>query len=114
MNDGEKKVVANMIGIYCSAKHKTNSGLCEECRRLLDYASERLEKCPFGKEKPTCETCSIHCYKPQMRDEIRAVMRFSGPRMLFKHPVSALRHLFKEKTQKRGCAAASVKQQLNG
>ena len=37
---------------------------CEECRRFLDYAERRLEKCPYGEAKPTCARCPIHCYKP--------------------------------------------------
>jgi hypothetical protein len=27
-----------------------------------------------------------------MREKIRAVMRFSGPRMLLYHPITAIRH----------------------
>ena len=34
-----------------------------------------------------------HCYKPEMRERIRQVMRYSGPRMITKHPVAAIRHL---------------------
>ena len=28
-----------------------------------------------------------------MREKIRTVMRYSGPRMLGKHPIAAIRHL---------------------
>ena len=30
---------------------------------------------------------------PQMRERIRAVMRYAGPRMITRHPVAAVRHL---------------------
>jgi len=43
--------------------------------------------------KTTCARCAVHCYNPEMRRGICAVMRYSGPRMFFYHPVMALRHL---------------------
>lgn len=96
MNEDEKKVVNKMIRIYCKLRHKTSSGLCNQCLELRNYAMLRLEKCPFGEKKPTCESCSIHCYKDNMRQEIREVMRFAGPRMIFVHPKDAIRHLFQK------------------
>jgi hypothetical protein len=30
---------------------------------------------------------------PLMRDDIRAVMRYAGPRMLLHHPILAVQHL---------------------
>ncbi len=82
-----------MIRIYCRSKHNTHSSLCAECAALENYAHERLEHCPFGEQKRACKNCEIHCYKPEYRDKIRKVMRFSGPRMLFFHPLEAVRHL---------------------
>ena len=60
---------------------------------LLAYARVRLDKCRYGTEKPTCANCPTHCYKPAMRERVREVMRYSGPRMLRKHPVLAVAHL---------------------
>ena len=68
--------------------------LCPQCQALLDYAHQRLERCKFGNEKPSCTRCPVHCYKPAMRQQIRQVMRFSGPRMLLHNPVLAIRHLW--------------------
>ena len=34
-------------------------------------------------------------------EKIRAVMRFSGPRMMFRHPVMAVRHVLEVKKEKR-------------
>lgn len=96
MNEGEKKVVGRMITIYCRANHHPATGLCDECKALSDYAIKRLENCPFGENKPTCESCSVHCYKSDMRERIRIVMRYAGPRMLFIHPVDTVKHLFQE------------------
>jgi len=50
-----------------------------------------MSRCPFGPDKPTCAKCPIHCYKPQVRERVREVMRFAGPRMLLRHPVLAVR-----------------------
>lgn len=35
-----------------------------------------------------------------MREKIRAVMRFSGPRMLLVHPVLAVRHLLESRRER--------------
>ena len=43
---------------------------------------------------------SVHCYQPQMRGQIRQGMRYSGPRMLFHHPVMAIRHLIESHKEK--------------
>ena len=96
MNDDEKRVVAKMITVYCNAKHNTKNRLCEDCSKLNQYAFERLERCPFGEEKPTCGSCSIHCYKPDMKAKIKKVMRFAGPRMLFLSPIYTVKHFYKE------------------
>ncbi len=89
----ERSTVAAMIGIYCQGQHGTGNGLCPDCRALQDYAWRRLEKCPFQEGKTTCSKCPIHCYRLEMRESIRRVMRYAGPRMLLRHPVLALWHL---------------------
>ena len=91
----EKLVVKEMIELYCKKKEK-NKELCEECKSLLDYAYNRLDHCKFGEYKSSCQKCPIHCYKKDMRERMRQVMRFSGPRMLFYHPVAALKHLLQK------------------
>ena len=68
--------------------------LCPQCQALLDYAHKRLEHCKFGEDKPSCTRCPVHCYKPAMREQIRQVMRYSGPRMLLHDPIMAIRHLW--------------------
>ncbi|MBD3591667.1 nitrous oxide-stimulated promoter family protein [Bacteroides sp. GM023] len=88
----EKKVVELMIRIYCRKKEK-NADLCPDCEELLCYAHARLDRCPFGEKKSSCKKCTVHCYKPAMRERMRLVMRFSGPRMMLYAPWEALRHL---------------------
>ena len=89
----ERRTVEAMIEIYCQEQHETESGLCPECAMLANYAQQRLQKCPFQEGKTTCAKCPVHCYEPGARQEIRAVMRYAGPRMLYRHPKMALWHL---------------------
>jgi YbgA-like uncharacterized protein len=88
----ETKTVAVMIQDYCR-DHHAGTETCLECSELLDYALERLGKCPFQEGKTTCTNCAVHCYKPEIREKIRIVMRYSGPRMIYRHPILALFHL---------------------
>ena len=88
----EKSTVKIMIALYCKKK-EGNKTLCHECKSLTYYALARLDNCKFGNSKPTCKKCPIHCYKPEMRAKIKQVMSFSGPLMIFFHPIMALRHL---------------------
>ena len=90
--DREKKTLKAMIALYCREKHAPAEGLCADCAALQDYAMLRLERCKFGADKPKCAACPIHCYKPAMRETIRDVMRYAGPRMLVHHPVLAVQH----------------------
>ena len=91
--DWEKRTVRHMIELWCRKNHG-GKGLCGECRELLEYSLARLEHCKFGNTKTKCHKCPVHCYRPDMREKIRTVMRFSGPRMLLYHPLEALRYLF--------------------
>lgn len=88
----ERKTVEAMIRLFCRNRHG-GGDLCPTCEELLAYAGKRLEACPCGEGKPTCTRCPVHCYKPGMREQIRQVMRYSGPRMVWRHPVMAAFHL---------------------
>lgn len=94
----EKIVAGQMVEIYCRHTHGRSrvDGLCDDCKALLEYVYHRLDKCPKGDTKPTCRKCEIHCYNPQRREQIRDVMRVAGPRMMLRHPLSAIRHLMAE------------------
>ncbi|MEG1838759.1 MAG: nitrous oxide-stimulated promoter family protein [Bacteroidaceae bacterium] len=86
----EKQTVNKMVRLYCRLNHHTQRTLCPDCQELLDYATQRLENCKFGEHKTTCVKCPVHCYCANMRERIKQVMRFSGPRMVIYHPF----HLF--------------------
>jgi len=92
----EWQTISAMVQIYCRAhKHSRLSeveALCPDCQSLLDYAAVRLDRCRFGTEKPTCARCPVHCYIPMRREQVRAIMRYSGPRMVSRHPILSLWH----------------------
>ena len=108
----EWKTMAAMVRGYCHDRHATAAGLCPGCRELLDYATLRLDHCRFGAGKPTCAHCPVHCYRRYRRDQMKVVMRYADPRMLWRHPVLSLRHWWdgfrKAPPLDKGCAAFSV------
>ena len=63
----EKMLVSEMIALYCRKQHHTL--------------------------KTFCSACKVHCYQPEMREKIRTVMRWAGPRMLPVHPVLSIKHV---------------------
>lgn len=90
----EVRLIPRMIEIYCHGKHHTNKHeLCKECEELKEYSLFRLSKCPFKVNKKFCIFCKIHCYKPDMKVRIKEVMKYSGPRMLFSHPIFSISHV---------------------
>ena len=97
--DEEKLVVEQMVHLYCQ-KREGHAELCPNCKKLLEYAFSRLDRCRYGVNKPTCKQCPIHCYRPEQRERIRTVMRWSGPKMILYHPLTAIRHLLREKKDK--------------
>ena len=97
--DSETRVVENMISLYCQKNHGVEV-MCKECEEMKNYAQDRLTQCPFGENEMACNVCHVHCYKASMRTAIRAIMRFSGPRMLFYYPKDFFRHLIKNITLK--------------
>jgi hypothetical protein len=89
----ENETLLVMTLIYCRAVHGTKSGLCADCSAVVEYADQKINKCPWGKKKPVCTHCPIHCFELDMRQRIRKIMRFSGPRMLLRHPITTLFHI---------------------
>ncbi|HKZ44930.1 MAG TPA: nitrous oxide-stimulated promoter family protein [Anaerolineales bacterium] len=95
--DREARTLQAMFAIYCRKKHNNQSELCSSCQELAEYSFNRLDRCPFQEGKTTCANCPIHCYKPAMREQIRDVMRFSGPRMMLDHPILTIRHFLDDR-----------------
>ncbi|HZK24708.1 MAG TPA: nitrous oxide-stimulated promoter family protein [Oscillospiraceae bacterium] len=92
----EEKTVTKMVDIYCQGNHGSTTELCADCNELLAYSKERIDKCPFGEQKPVCGKCTVHCYAAQQREAIKKVMRYAGPRMLYKSPLLTVRYLYRK------------------
>lgn len=90
--DNEKRVVEQMVKLYCLRKLHLPA-IDDEHKGLIAYAHKRLDGCKFSEQKKACQHCPIHCYKPDMREKIRAIMRWAGPRMIIYNPIAAIRHL---------------------
>lgn len=90
--DSEKHDIRCIIGLYC--RHRLGQReMPDEYRALADYAESRLDRCRFGEDKTSCKRCPIHCYRPDMRERMRQLMRWIGPRMIFYAPGLTLRHI---------------------
>lgn len=99
----EIDMVSEMIQLYCKRKHKNlyhNGILCDECQELMDYSIARTTRCPFMESKTFCSNCKVHCYSSDMREKIRDVMKFSGPRMMLVHPVICIWHVITSSAEK--------------
>jgi hypothetical protein len=94
----ELKTIEAMVRMYCRGHgHAQDRILCTSCAELCEYAARRLARCVFGDAKPTCSNCVVHCYNAGMREHIRSVMRWAGPRMLLRHPILGIAHLIDER-----------------
>ncbi|MEN0615573.1 nitrous oxide-stimulated promoter family protein [Klebsiella indica] len=92
----EKKTISSMISLYRRLCQDASDD-AEHYRALNAYADKRLDKCVFGEEKPACRQCPVHCYQPARREEMKQIMRWAGPRMLWRHPILTFRHLIDDK-----------------
>ena len=95
----ESNTVATMIRLYCHQNHDRDR-LCLECKKLLDSSRKRLDRCPLQEGKTTYKKRPVHCFMPEMREMIRAVMRYSDPRMIYIHPIMAIEHRIDGRRQK--------------
>lgn len=110
----ESLTMTKMVGIHCSAHHAGSEvAPCASCQEFLDYAERRLQKCPYGEDKPTCANCPIHCYKPARRAQVKEIMRYAGPRMLLRHPLLAITHQLDSLRKARHPRELTRQQRLN-
>lgn len=86
----EAKIVSLMIHLYCLHHDDIDES------ELLTYALSRIKRCPMMETKTFCTQCSIHCYQQDMQNKIKKVMRYSGPRMIFYHPILAIKHIIQK------------------
>jgi hypothetical protein len=105
----ESVIVQAMIKMYCLENHNSEGSLCMECSVLSVYAKKRLLSCMYGDIKPVCKHCPVHCYSPVMREQMRLVMRWAGPRMIFRKPLFAITHMIDNFIASKPTAKSSLK-----
>ena len=89
----EQETILKMVSIYCNRFHRPDDGVCSECRELMEYASQCISACTYGAHKPVCGRCPTNCFRDDRYARVVAIMRYAGPRMLYKHPLLALSHI---------------------
>lgn len=87
--DREINTLKVMIQMYCEGKKIRP----DEATALTAYTVNQAANCRYGDTKPECEKCKTHCYKPEMREKIKKVMKWSGPRMIYRHPIMLIYHM---------------------
>jgi hypothetical protein len=104
-NEWERRTIEKMVALYCRNNHvgrniksaTLKKDICEECNSLLEYSLQRIDKCQFGIHKSNCSDCTVHCFKPEMREAVKKAMRYSGPRMIFNYPFTAIVYIYRKK-----------------
>lgn len=104
-------MLLHFTAVYCREKHDEERSIvaidepelqslplhkypvCSACREFLLYAFERRLRCPL-EEKPLCKHCPVHCYKPEYREKVRKIMRFSGQYLIMRGRLDLLWHYF--------------------
>ncbi len=89
------KTTKSMVQMYCRHKHGHHIP-CDDCLNFLQYANKRLLKCRYAKFKPVCQKCKTHCYSKKYKQMAKEIMSYAGPRMIYKHPLLAIYHLYEK------------------
>ena len=76
------RVALESVAVDAGFYGKRTPLLCTDCADFARYVEQRTEACPH-KPKPFCAVCDIKCYKSDMAEYSRMVMRYSGPRSIF-------------------------------
>lgn len=97
--DKDRKTLEAIGLIYCRAHHesasKDEAGLCPSCREAVDATLERAQNCPNDHDG-NCQDCDIKCQRGEAQERIKRIMRYSAPRMLFRHPLMTFEYLRKK------------------
>ena len=100
-HDGRERTALASDGVELGVYGRKLPIVCEECAELLRYAEKRRAFCP-KEPKPFCSYCDTHCYKPEMREYMREVMRYAGPRSWrHGHAIDGVKHVIDGKRFKR-------------
>lgn len=101
------RLIGKFVEVYCDGKHAGierrtfllpeklgERRMCAECAGFMAYAVARRLNCPLEAEKPSCKHCRIHCYGKEQRDKVRAVMAYSGRKLMLRGRLDYVWHYF--------------------
>jgi Nitrous oxide-stimulated promoter len=92
--EDEKITIQMMIELYCRNNHRNTIYLCDDCSKLLSNATTLINNCPYS-PKPACGACKNNCFSVEHKKRMKQVMKYSGPKMLFRHPILTIKHIWK-------------------
>ncbi len=106
------RTLARFIALYCRNHHGADRApvdfkapgfdhllelpldLCPDCAKLLKYGLTMRIRCPH-EPKPMCKKCPEPCYRPEYRNKIREIMKFSGMALIKRGRIDLLYHYFR-------------------
>lgn len=123
----DTRIVAGLGSIYCTNHHADRDRprlasdaaalgvygrkvpkLCDECAAHIRYAEQRRAFCPKD-PKPFCAHCNTHCYKANEAEWQRQMMRYAGPKSLFRgHAIPGMRHALEARKWRKRVAAEAA------
>lgn len=92
----EKLTIHKMIALYQKGCPQAEPDQAYY-QALFEFAQKRLDKCVYGENKPACKHCPVHCYPYVRREEMKRIMRWAGPRMIWHHPLLTVQHLIDDR-----------------
>jgi hypothetical protein len=124
----DTRLLGDFTQIYCDevhcdeSKRELDSGgvalgvygrkvpvVCDECAELLAYSEKRRAFCPKD-PKPFCSYCDTHCYRSDMREAMREVMKYAGPRSWrHGHAIDGMKHLIEGRKHKAAARRAATR-----
>jgi hypothetical protein len=106
------RILARFVALYCRSHHRDDRSpfefkapgfegllekplqLCPNCAKLLKYGLTMRLRCPHT-PKPMCKKCPDPCYRPEYRERIKEVMKFSGMYLLKRGRIDLMYHYFR-------------------
>lgn len=127
----DTRIVAGMGAIYCAGNHRDRTRvplasdaaslgvyghrvprLCDECAAHIRYAEKRRAYCPRD-PKPFCAHCDTHCYSAQESAWQRQMMRYAGPRSMFRgYAIPGIKHALEARKWRKTMAVQSAEGML--
>lgn len=113
-HDKDRATLIAIGQIYCIGNHanvpKNDDGLCQGCASIIETTLYRTVHCPYNHSR-NCQDCATKCQTDliskinftdqsnnaaQAHDDIRKMMSYAAPRMIWRHPLMTLQYLIRK------------------